>query len=164
MQIMDLASVTIIIASLSVVLGVILTILQLRTQVKDRQAQLVVQLYSQFSSTEFLENMNYTFDQFKNIDPDAVPESWESKVPNWRDTRMNSVIAFFEGIGILVKRNLIDINLVADMLSTPIIMVWETIEPRVMARRKALQRDQIWDWFQYLYYEIQKIPSKSWQA
>jgi hypothetical protein len=77
---------------------------------------------------------------------------------------MNSVLAFFEGIGVLVKRQLIDINLVADMLSTPIIMVWKIIEPRVMARRKALEREQIWDWFEFLHEEIQKIPSKSWHV
>ncbi|MFX1607039.1 MAG: hypothetical protein ACFFDD_14190 [Promethearchaeota archaeon] len=162
MQIIDLASFSIIIASISVFVGVTLAVLQLRDQVKNRQAQLVVQLYSQFSSQEFLENMDYTFDYFDNIDPDNLPESWVSEVPTWKDTRMNSVMAFFEGIGVLVRRKLIDINLVADMLSTPIIMVWEANEPRVMARRRALKRNQVWDWFEYLYHEIQKIPTKSW--
>jgi hypothetical protein len=163
MQTIDLANLSIIIASLSVVAGVILAVLQLRDQVKNRQAQLVVKLYSHFSSPEFIENMDFTLNLLKNIGPDNMPESWLSKDPSW-DARINSVMAFFEGIGVLVKRKLIDINLVADMLSSPIIMVWEANELRVMTRRKVLQRDQIWDWFEYLYHEIQKIPSKSWRV
>ena len=161
MQLMDLASASIIIASISVIVGVILTILQLRDQVKNRQAQLVVQLYSQFSNPEFLENLDHTLDHYKDFNPDNLPEDWEG---GWKNKRMISVMAFFEGIGVLVKRKLIDINLVADMLSTPIITVWKAMEPYVMSRRKALQRNQVWDWFEFLYHRIQKIPSKSWNV
>lgn len=163
MQIVDIASVSIIIASVSVVVGVILAIMQLRDQVRDRQAQLVVQLYAQFSNPEFLGNMDYSFELLKDVDKDNVPKKWNTPDMILWDNRMISVIAFFEGIGILVNRKLIDINLVADMLSTPILRVWKLIEPLVIARRKALQREQIWDWFEFLYYEIQKIPSKSWK-
>ncbi|UCE11407.1 MAG: DUF4760 domain-containing protein [Candidatus Thorarchaeota archaeon] len=75
-----------------------------------------------------------------------------------RNETVVSVMAFFEGVGVLVNRGLIDINLVGDMLSTPIILAWQAVEPHIMARRKAVQRDQIWDWFEYLYNRIQSLP------
>ena len=161
MQLMDLASATVIIASISVVVGVILALLQLRDQVKNRQAQLVVQLYNQFSDTEFLENVDYTLNEYENFDPESFSKNGQDA---WNDQRMISVLIFFEGIGVLAKRKLIDINLVGDMLSTPIIMVWKTLEPRIKASRKALQREQVGEWFEFLYEEIQKIPSRSWRV
>ncbi|MHA1959051.1 MAG: DUF4760 domain-containing protein [Candidatus Thorarchaeota archaeon] len=156
MQQLDFATGSIIIASASVVVGVILAILQLRNQAKTRQAQIVVQLYAQFSDPKFLKNLVYVSGL---PEEDKSEEGIESFVMT--DEAVVSVLAFFGGVSVLVDRGLIDINLVADLLSTPIVLAWEAVEPHVIARRRILQRDQLWDWVEYLSRRIQMTPRKT---
>ena len=73
---------------------------------------------------------------------------------------MLSVLFLFEGIGVLVKRGLIDIALVADMTSVYIINIWESIESWVMWRRETDNLPQLLKWFEYLYHTMQKSPSR----
>ncbi|UCH04926.1 MAG: hypothetical protein JSW05_01860 [Candidatus Thorarchaeota archaeon] len=155
MQQFDVASVSIVIASMSVVLGVILATLQLREQSKTRQAQLFMEIYAQFSQSELLERRFQLVEAFKDQTQDGHPEIWETSRGD-----MSSILFFFEGVGVLVKRRLIDVNLVADLMSGPTMWVWEAIENWVMWRREIENRPQLWEWIEYLYHEIQKIPSR----
>jgi hypothetical protein len=66
------------------------------------------------------------------------------------------VAAFFEGIGILLHRKLIDIVLVDDLFSYSIKTIWEKIKEVVEAVRKHHNAPQIWEWFEYLYDEMKK--------
>ncbi len=155
MQQFDVASFSIVVASISVVLGVLLAILQLREQNKTRQAQLFMEIYEQFSRGESLEWRDKVVEEFKDHNQDGHPAIWETNRGN-----LLSVLFFFEGVGVLVRRRLIDINLVADLMSGPAMNLWEAIEKWVMWRRKNENRPQLWEWIEYLYHKIQKIPSR----
>jgi len=63
---------------------------------------------------------------------------------------------FFEGIGILLRRKLIDIGLVDDMLTTPIKRTWEKYRGLALEARKARNEPEIFEWFEYLYNEMKK--------
>jgi len=69
---------------------------------------------------------------------------------------VSTVCAFYEGIGVLLHRKLVDIGLIDDLFSTPIIQVWEKIGPLVKQGRERWKRPQIWEWFEYLYNEMKK--------
>jgi hypothetical protein len=155
MQLLDFASVSIVIASVSVVLGVILAIMQLRDQNKTRQAQLFMEIYEQFSKSGFLDLSFRVREAFISHKQEGSPDIWETSRGD-----VLSVLAFYEGVGVLVRRKLVDINLVADLVSTPCIFLWEAIEGWVMWRRELLKRPQTWEWMEYLYHEIRKIPSR----
>jgi hypothetical protein len=77
--------------------------------------------------------------------PDADIEAWAN---------FNSVGFFFDGIGVLVHREMIDIQLVDDLMSSSIIWLWEKMEPIVVERRRVRNRPQIWEWVEYLYKEL----------
>jgi hypothetical protein len=63
--------------------------------------------------------------------------------------------AFFEGIGVLVKKGLIDIELVEDLFSQRIIWVWENWAQPGIDQVRTLTNDQTqWDSFEYLYHEM----------
>jgi hypothetical protein len=156
-RIVDISTVSIAIASAGVFIAAIYYILQIRHQIKLRQTDLIMRLYSTYGSPEFQEaemkayNMTYT--DYDDYVSKYEPIS-EGKVA-W-----NSHAAFFEGIGVLLHRQLIDMELVDDLFSTPVISTWEKIEPLVKARRERLKRPQIWEWFEYLYNEMQKREQK----
>ncbi|MDH5375450.1 MAG: hypothetical protein OEW95_06510 [Candidatus Bathyarchaeota archaeon] len=133
-----------ILAAVGVIVGVVFTVLQLRDLVKTRQTDLVTRLYSTFGSKEFSEVfikvLNLEYKDYKD-DPTKYPIQ---------------VTAFFEGIGILLKRKLIDIDIVDDLFSSPIKLSWETLTPIVEDYRKRFNRPQVCEWFEYLYNEMQK--------
>ena len=66
MQQLDIASISILIASISVVVGVILSIVQIRQQTETRQAALFMDIYRQVSS-EFVENISRSIALFERI-------------------------------------------------------------------------------------------------
>jgi hypothetical protein len=144
----DIQTVSIVIASASVVAGIIYYSLQIRHQTKTRQTDLVVRLYTTFGGKE-------------------MREAWEKIMTReCRDfntykrefglSEINGVGWFFEGVGVLLRRKLINIALVDDLFSSPIKISWERIKPVAEGERKEFARPQIWEWWEYLYNEMQK--------
>ena len=70
---------------------------------------------------------------------------------------LNYVCSFFEGVGVLVYRNLIDPRLVDDLMSSYIFLTWEKIGPYIKEIRLRRNRPEFWDKFEYLYEEVMKI-------
>jgi len=144
----DIQTVSIMLASASVVAGVIYYSLQIRYQNKMRQTDLVMKLYSQFNSLEFQKIWN---DVLKRERKD-----WHDYDEKHGWAEATAVGMFFEGIGILLKRRLIDIELVDDMFTTPIKWTWEKMKDITLEYRKVRNQPEILEWFEYLYSEIKK--------
>jgi len=146
----DIPTLSIVIAAASVVVASIFAVLQLRHLVKTRQTDLVMRLYSTWGSDRLQEAREEIMTrEFKDYD-DAVKKygAWSKEV--------FEVGLFFEGIGILLHRKLVDIELVDDLFSFAIKSVWEKLKPITEGSRKKFNRPQIFEWFEYLYNELQK--------
>jgi hypothetical protein len=144
----DIQTVSIAIASAGVFAAAVYYILQIRHQTKIRQTDLIMRLYSTRTSKEFQESwakvMSMESKDYRNY------EKWHE----WSDFII--VAAFFEGIGILLHRKLVDIALVDDLFSYSIKTIWERIKEVVEEVRKHHNAPQIWEWFEYLYNELKK--------
>ena len=68
----------------------------------------------------------------------------------------SAIDIFFEGIGILLKRKLIGIELVDDMFTTPVKWTWEKTKDITLEWRKVRKAPEIGEWLEYLYNEMQK--------
>ena len=151
------------VAAISVVIGVINSILMNRhtqrtrdREVETRQAQLFMQLYSLYDTRDFLEdygNVAYIF-EYKDLD------DWMKKYhPKTNIAAYSSWIRvgrFFDGAGILVKKNLIDINLIIEQMREVILYSWEKMEPWVIESRTLMKHPQLWENFEYLASEVRK--------
>jgi hypothetical protein len=73
---------------------------------------------------------------------------------------LNEVGWFFEGVGVLLRRKLIDIAVVDDLFSSPIKISWEKMKHVAEGERKKFGRPQIWEWWEYLYNEMKKREQK----
>jgi len=147
-KMLDIASISAMIAAASVVVGVIYYSVQIRHQTKVRQIDLIMRLYSTRASKEFQESWKKVMSmESKNY---CNYEKWYE----WSDFIV--VAAFFEGIGILLCRKLIDIRLVDDLFSYSVKTIWEKIKEVVEAIRKHQNAPQIWEWFEYLYIEMKR--------
>ena len=75
-----------------------------------------------------------------------------------------SVGVFFEGIGVLVKRKLVNMDLVDDLLSSDIVSTWEKMKPLAEGIRKRFAHPQALEWFEYLCNEMKKREQKLQQS
>jgi len=151
------------VAAISVVIGVTNSILTNRhaqrmrdRELETRQAQLFMQLYSLYDNRDFLEdygNVAWVF-EYKDL------SDWMKKYgPRTNIAAYSSWIRvgrFFDGTGILVKKNLVDINLIIDQMREVIVYSWDKMEPWVIEQRKMLGHPQLWENFEYLASEVRK--------
>ena len=129
-------------------------------QLETRQAQLLKQIHDYYTSEEYKGQAIelYFRWQWKDLEeftakygPETNPEAYKL---------YSSVVSFYEGVGVLVKRGLIDKTLVDDLMSSSITRIWEKIAPLVAEQRKAWNWPQIAEWFEYLYGQIKEIEIK----
>jgi hypothetical protein len=137
-----------VVAAVGVLIGVAYYILDMRNQARIRQTDLVMRLYSQFTSLEFQK----MWEQVLNRDG----KGYDDYIKMYGLAELTAVGMFFEGIGILLKRKLIAIELVDDMFTTPIKWTWEKIRNIILEARKIRNQTEILEWFEYLYNEMQK--------
>jgi hypothetical protein len=144
----DLTEISAIVAAAGVLVGVVYYILDIRHQTRIRQTDLVMRLYSTRGSKEFQEAV-------KNV-MTAKPENYKDYENWWKWSDFIEVLIFFEGIGILLHRKLIDIKLADDLFSTLIKASWEKIRLVVENVRKYNSSPAIAEYFEYLYNEMKK--------
>jgi hypothetical protein len=121
-----------------------------------RQTDLVMKLYSQFSSLEFQKVWQ---EVMKREAKDYSVYSHE-----YGTAEFLSVGIFFEGIGILLRRKLIDIELVDDMFTSPIKLTWEKVKDVTLEGRRVRNQPEVFEWFEYLYNEMKKREQKLQQS
>jgi len=101
----DIQTVSIVIASASVVAGVVYYALQLRHQTKIRQTDLVMRLYSTWGSKEYLEALSkFMMMEFKDYNDYkkkyAPSPTGFSEKPEF--IAFGTVGTFFQGVGVLL--------------------------------------------------------------
>jgi hypothetical protein len=172
--VVSIETISIVIAAVSVVIGVINSIRsnqkaeeQRQTEIETRQAQLFTQIHSWWRSRDAVKaygNLRYKYyedlvahnmnraDYLKKYGAAADSEAYADHLTLW---------AFFEGIGVLVKKDLIDVELVEDLFSGRIIWIYEHfIQPSLEEIRKGADDPTQWDSFEYLYNTMkQREPS-----
>lgn len=65
-------------------------------------------------------------------------------------------MSFFEGVGVLVKRGLVDVSLIEDLLLIHTLTTWEKVEPIIQELRKLYGDQRTMRNFEYLYTTIKQ--------
>jgi hypothetical protein len=147
----DVTEISAVVVAAGVLIGVVFTVLQLRDLVRTRQTDLIMRLYSRYGSEGFQKSLD-KLRQRDLKDPDYVKKYGMAE---WA-----AVGTFFEGIGILLRRKLVDIGLVDDLFTAPLNMAWDIMKDSITEIRKEYSQPTIFEWFEYLYNEMQKREQK----
>lgn len=160
-DILLLQTVAIAITSAGVLLAAIYYVLQIRHQTKLRQTDIVMRLYATFGSTEF----QNAYQKMMDLEYEDYADYMKRYGTKPEIKAAASTVNFFlEGVGVLVKRKLVSMDLVDDLLSTNILLTWEKRKSTVEGYRKKFSRPQAWEWFEYLYDEMKKREQKLQQS
>jgi len=163
--VVDITEISAMVAAAGVLVGVVYYILDIRHQTKIRQTDLVNRLYSTFISTEFMDaTMKFSSLEFKDY-KDYVNKygpivSVGKYGPTFNDTpEVKSLLFvdnFFNQVGILLHRRLIDAGLVRDVFGYRVEVLWNKAELLIQGFRKELNQPEAGKWFEYLYNEMKK--------
>lgn len=145
---LDIPSISAIIAAASVLAGVIYYSVQIRHQTRVRQTDLIMKLYSRYGSKGFQK----TLEEVSRREAKSFHD-YEEK---YGRAEWITVGTFFEGIGVLLYRKLIDIGLVDDLFTAPIKMAWDKMKDGIIEARKEYGQQTIFEWFEYLANEMKK--------
>jgi len=148
----DIQTVSIVIASAGVLAGVVYYILEIRHQSKIRQMDLLMRLFSTFDSNEFQEEY-IKFLDLRIADYDEYVKTYGLK-------GLFKIFPFFEALGIMLNRKLVSVDLVGQMYSQSIQIMWEKSKPMREGLRKKYNQPKWWEWFEYLYDEMKKRELK----
>ena len=150
----DITSISAVAAVFGVIVGVVLAILELRNIAKTRQMEIIMNIYSSFGSREYV-------DAWEKIRTRETKDYNEYvKKHGWADVMQVSSV--FEGLGVLLHRKFLDIDLVRELLSESTKMTWEKVKPVVEDARKQLAQRRLGEYipmyqsWEYLYNEMQK--------
>jgi len=148
---LDIPSISAIVAAVGVLLGVILTYLEVRHLVKARRTEIIWKNHSSFNSKEFLEALlkvtNLEFKDYNDfVEKYGLPLA-ESPVA----VALCMVANMFEGAGNLIHQGLADYETVSDI---PVNMVWEKIKPIAEGARKQYNFPSLWTDFENLYNKL----------
>jgi len=159
-RMVDITEISAIIAAAGVLIGVVYYILNIRHQRQIRQTDLILRLETTWRSRELRESYTAVMNlNFKDYD------EYAKKHPLWNSVGTPEVRAivevgtFFDSIGILLHRKLIDIEMVDELFSFYIKAAWEKLKPLIEGRRNDLD-PKFRKSFEYLYNEMQKREQK----
>jgi hypothetical protein len=150
----DIQTVSIAIASSGVFLAAIYYILQLRHQVKVKQIDLVMRLYSTYGNEEYSKAViRYLATEYRDYN-DFVEKYGPINPEEPTQVAFRMIPMFYEGVGLLLYRKLVHPDLVYDLFNVR--MFWEKYKPYAEAIRKQFDEPRIYCWFEYLYNEMKK--------
>jgi hypothetical protein len=161
-DIMLLQTVSIGIASASIVIAVVYYILQIQHQrrmreieIETRQAQLFMDVFNHFITKEMMRDENEVLFQWKWEDFKDFWEKYGPETNNEAFSKWDSVETYIKGVGVLVKRKLIDPDLVKDLMGTGIILHWEKFGSVIKEIRRRYW-PHAYEWYEDLYNEMKK--------
>ena len=149
---------------ISVPVGVFYHIMTLRNtrknqelQLETRQAQLFMDVYRDFKRPEIQKAFNNIVYDWEW---DSIEEFTEKygRSNNYEEFHKYMLVySVYEGLGVLIYRNLIDVNMIEELMRSYVVSFWEKMAPVIYVWRE--QWPLAAEWMEYLYKEVKKIES-----
>jgi len=138
----DITTISAVIASVSVVVGVIFTILEIRHMTRTRRTEVILKIYERFGSKEIVEAV-MKIGEFKNYD---------DYVKKFGVTDTVQVLEIFDEVGILLEEGLVDLDLVEDLFSPSVTPEWESnILALITGLRQVSKQPSFFSHVEYLF-------------
>jgi hypothetical protein len=123
-------------------------------QLETRQAQLFMQMYNKWDESlreSFRKIRGIEFEDFSDFIKKYGPDSEEDM-----EIHIARIAYFLEGMGVLVKEDLVSMRLVALTWAGTTRMFWDKISPIIEDWRKAISYPRLWSETEYLCTELIK--------
>jgi hypothetical protein len=144
---MGVTGVSIMIAAASVVAASTFYSLQLRNQLKVRKTDLVMRLYTTWDSLEFQRAFHTVYwADFHDYDSAMAITGGERQLWTY-------LLSFYDQVGVLLRRRLIEFDMVDDLLGNSTRQLWEKVLPMIREARERYD-PRLYEHFEFLYDEM----------
>ena len=151
----DVSLIRDLVAIAGVLIALTYYILNIQNQRQTRQAQIYLSIIDTFRSTDFMKQWHLSetatwknFDDYcEKYNPENNPEVL---------TAATAVLVFFDSVGTLVRKKMIDIDFIDGQLAIAIVAHWRRWEPIILGDREYFQSPEFWPDFEYIYNELDK--------
>ena len=151
----DLPSASAIVVAVSVVVGLIFTLMELRHMARTRRTEVIMRIYERFGSKEMIEALNKVGRLRLETQRPPTPEVL---------TAFAEVAVIFEGLGVLLDENLIDIKLVDSLFGPTLDTLWEPMNPMIRGMRESLKQPFFFSHFESLHGKLAEFRRRESQT
>jgi hypothetical protein len=138
----DISTIAALVTTVSVVIGVVFALLELRHLTGTRKTEIIMKIYDKFGSKEMIEAINRVgASKFESLDDYRNRYGFTDAI---------EIAVLFEGIGVLLEQNLIDIKMADRLFGPSLYLLWERMQPLIYAMRKGLNEPFFFSHFEYL--------------
>jgi hypothetical protein len=152
--VLDVQTVSVLIASVSVIAGAVYYMLETRHQRIERQTESIIKLSPWFNLNA--KEIQEAISQTCTVEYTNYPEYLEKYGGKPPQTSFKLLGNYFEGIGLLVYRKLVETDIVFDFWGDIALSIWEDNEPLVMDMRKASGEPRMFEYWEFLAKEMKK--------
>jgi hypothetical protein len=156
--VVDITEISAIVAAAGVLAGVVYYVLQMRNQTRMRKTDLIVRINPWFniSPKELLEYANTVLAlEYKDYD-DFVQKYGSLYGGKPEANALRTLLNWADGLGMLLKRDLVDLDIVVDSYGGIAEVFWEKVKPLVEGYRKDTHYQHHYESFEYLVNVIEK--------
>jgi hypothetical protein len=149
----EISTITSIVTTLSIIIGVIFALLELRHLRATRQTEIIMKIYERFGTREVVEAINRVGNaKFENI------VDYNKK---YGFTDITLIAELFEGVGVLLEQNLIDIKMVDRLFGPTLNLLWVRMMPVLYAMREGLKEPFFFSHYEYLVKRLDSYRKKT---
>jgi hypothetical protein len=151
----DITEISAVVAAAGVLVGVVYYILDMRNQSRMRKTELLTKLYSTMVDKDWLEAWQ------KVQSREAL--NYGNYLEKYGFVELNEIFVFFDQLGRLLKKGLIDIDLIP-LTYGQVSLTWEKIEPVLEGSRKRYNAPKHGEYAEYLCSELKRREQKLQQS
>ena len=152
----DVSTVSTIVVTVSVVAGVVFTVLEIRHLARTRRTDVIMKIYERFSSREMVEAI-YSVGRLRS------GKFGDSAKGNLL-VEITQLAVLFEGVGVLLEQKLIDIKLVDSFFGPSLDSLWEPMHPMIVGMRESLKQPFMFSHFEDLYNRLSSYRKENVKA
>jgi hypothetical protein len=150
----DIQTVSVLIVSIGVLSGVVYYIIEVRHQSRLRQTENLIRLSPWFNMNA--REMQDAITKVCSIEYENYDDYFEKYSDKQEHLMLKMLGNYFEGIGILVNKKLVDTDIVYYFWGDIIQSSWEKIKPIIGDMRKDENASNMFEFWEYLYNEMEK--------
>jgi hypothetical protein len=126
-------------------------------ELETRQAQLFMNIFQTTTSIEWITVAEEMIHLWKWRDFEDFDTKYGEIANNEAAGKMNAVLGYWNGVGVLVRRQLIDPDLIYDMKRLTVIELWDKFSPIINEWRRRYSAPQIYIGMEELVRELRRI-------
>jgi hypothetical protein len=131
-----------------------------QVQLETRQAQLFMRLFEYLNSEKFMKDWTDVVWVWEWTDYDDYWKKYGTEENLEAHVKHLNLWKFFDCVGILVNRGLVDLDFMSEMITTSVTRYWEKVEPLMMEYRDRFNSPWQLRWTEYLANEMIKLREK----